>query len=130
MNAKNFDNLVECQLKRCSDVLTAKDKEYSSPEDRLHNFKRAAALQDISPREALRGMMVKHTVSIYDMCKDNKYYPIEVWDEKITDSINYLILLKGIIEDEESVVVIEGADARNMLDMWRDERFPPINSKK
>lgn len=129
VDARSFNNLVECQLKLCSDILTKKDKEYSSPQDRLHNFKRAAVLQGISPREALRGMMAKHTVSIYDMCQSCEHYPMEVWDEKITDSINYLILLKGIIEDEkidslvdQANVVVEGSEARRLLEIWGNDK--------
>ena len=45
-------------------------------------------------------MMAKHTVSIYDMCNSGQKYPIELWNEKITDHINYLLLLRAIIEDE------------------------------
>lgn len=45
-------------------------------------------------------MMAKHTVSIYDMCNSGLKYPIELWNEKITDHINYLLLLRAIIEEE------------------------------
>jgi hypothetical protein len=44
-------------------------------------------------------MMAKHTVSIYDMCNSGKEYSIDMWNEKITDSINYLLLLRALIED-------------------------------
>ena len=78
-----------------------KGKEYShEDEDYLEIFKTAGKLQGISARRALAGMMAKHTVSIYDMCRHGKY-PRSVWQEKITDHINYLLLLMAIVREEE-----------------------------
>lgn len=99
MDANKFNLAVEEQVQRSLSVLVTKASEYAS-EDQLHNFKIAASLQGRSPRQALAGMMAKHTVSIYDMLKKDDYYDITVWDEKITDHINYLLLLRGIIAEE------------------------------
>lgn len=101
MDQTKFDDIVSSQFERCVEVLNAKRMEYATGKDRLHNFKQSAALQDISPRKALFGMMSKHLVSIADMCRDDKMYTDEVWDEKITDGINYFLLLKGVLEDEK-----------------------------
>jgi hypothetical protein len=60
----------------------------------------------MSLAEAVAGMMVKHTVSIFTMVKDGKPHPEAKWDEKITDHIVWLILLKAAL--------IEGA--KNSLD--------------
>jgi len=99
MKTEQFNQIVEEQLKRCTDILIVKAREYAT-DDRLHNFKVAAELENCTPRQALAGMMAKHTVSIYDMCNSGEKYPIELWNEKITDHINYLLLLRAIIEDE------------------------------
>lgn len=98
MNTANFDNIVKSTVDRCLNTLIVKAKEYAT-EDRLHNFRQAAHLQGISQRQALAGMMAKHTVSVYDMCSGGEYPP-EMWDEKICDSINYLLLLRVMVEDE------------------------------
>ncbi len=100
MNSDTFNTVVTEQISRSTSVLITKAKEYATDSDRLHNFKIAAELKGESTREALAGMMVKHTVSIYDMCKDRYSYTLEVWNEKITDHINYLLLLRAVIEDE------------------------------
>ena len=97
-----FERVLQEQLALCTDILCRKSKEYSTDADKLHNFKTAAAVQGISQIQALSGMMAKHTISIYDMCMSGKSYPIPHWEEKITDSINYLLLLKGIIVEEAS----------------------------
>lgn len=100
MNIKDFEKVVEEQIARSREILVIKAREYATL-DRLHNFKVAGELQGISPRSALAGMMAKHTVSIYDMCvRPDILYSAEIWNEKITDHINYLLLLRAIIEEE------------------------------
>lgn len=82
------------------DTLTVKAAEYATDGDRLHNFKVAAAVQGISPTAALAGMMAKHTVSVYDMIGDGEVHPMELWEEKIKDSINYLFILWALLHEE------------------------------
>ena len=98
MNKTNFERLFEEQVNRYRSVLLSKAKEYAT-EDRLHNFKVAAALEGKTPEQALAGMMAKHTVSVYDMAESGQAYPIELWQEKITDHINYLFLLNAIVRE-------------------------------
>lgn len=88
----------------CREILQKKTKEYTGNDtDRLGAFKAAAALQHTTPQRALAGMLAKHIVSLYDMCFDNSTdYDISTWDEKITDSLNYLFLLKAIVKEEHS----------------------------
>lgn len=105
MNKKAFDNLVNEQFARCRDILNLKDSEYAVEEDRLHNFKVAAELKCETSRQAVMGMMAKHIVSVFDMGTSVKTYPDAVWDEKITDSINYFLLLKGVLYDEHNAAL-------------------------
>lgn len=99
-----FGTIIDAQIARSRDVLVMKGAEYATEvDDRLHNFRVAADLMGTSPRVALAGMMVKHTTSIYDMLSSNHsdfLFPKELWDEKITDHINYLLLLQAIITEE------------------------------
>lgn len=104
MNSEWFEKVIKEQIKTCEDVLIGKAKEYATDDDRLHNFKNAAGMMSCDSKEALAGMMAKHTISVYDMCRSGKDYPIELWNEKITDHINYLLLLKAIVEEEKSPV--------------------------
>lgn len=105
MTTETFNKLLRKQIQRSFDVLIHKAKEYAT-EDRLHNFKVAAGLEGVTPVQALAGMMAKHTVSVYDMCMSGQDYPVELWQEKITDSINYLLLLNALVR--ESVEVPHG----------------------
>ena len=98
MEVQVFNKIIGEQIKRCTDVLIQKAEEYAT-EDRLHNFKVAAKLKDETWEQAISGMMVKHTISIYDMINSGREYPMSMWNEKITDNINYLLLLRAVVEE-------------------------------
>ena len=101
MNTDDFNKIIHEQIERCEATLCKKADEYAT-DDRLHNFKVAAEIQKCLPTTALGGMMAKHTVSVYDMLRgleEGKSYPIELWNEKITDSINYLLLLAAAVRE-------------------------------
>jgi hypothetical protein len=106
MDHDMFASIVYNQLEHCKTVLVEKGKEYST-EDKLHNFRVAAEVQGCSPIVALGGMMAKHTVSIYDMIgdTDNMFgtspHSDVLWREKITDHINYLLLLWAFIKEQD-----------------------------
>jgi len=99
MNHIDFEAIFKHQVDQCSSVLLSKAKEYAT-EDRLHNFKVAAALQNTTPRDALGGMLAKHIVSIFDLIQADKLADQRVWDEKIGDAMNYLFLLQAVIVEE------------------------------
>ena len=44
------------------------------------------------------GMLSKHLISVSDMCMDEQQYSKEQWDEKITDCINYFLILRAIVD--------------------------------
>lgn len=100
MKTKEFNDLMDAQIERVRNTLGNKAEEYAVDGDRLHNFQQAADLQGISLREALGGFMAKHTVSIYDMIRDQEPHDMDMWDEKITDHMAYLILLNAVIKEE------------------------------
>jgi hypothetical protein len=99
MQHDEFNEVVGAQIDKCLETLGVKALEYAT-EDRLHNFKIAAALEGISTRKAVAGMMAKHTVSIFDMCGSDDTHTLHIWEEKITDGINYLLLLRAVLEEE------------------------------
>ena len=100
MNNALFTQLIENQLERCKEILLLKNEEYGSETDRLHNFNVGAAMTGKTPKEILGGFMLKHTVSIYDMINNKEHFDAKQWNEKITDHINYLLLLKAVVLEE------------------------------
>ena len=106
MKISDFNKVIKEQLLTCEHVLIGKGQEYAPDAadendiDRLAHFKKAAAIISGTQKEALLGMLAKHLVSVSDMCVDGNEYGLERWQEKITDSINYLLLLRAIVEEE------------------------------
>lgn len=101
MLQEEFNDIVTKQMKKCWETLFNKGNEYAMQGDRLSHFKKAAAVMDSTPEAALFGMLSKHLISLSDMCLDKRKHPKEVWSEKITDSINYLLILAAIVEEEQ-----------------------------
>lgn len=101
MDAHRFNEVIEEQLERSTTVLFLKNANYNPTADKLRGFKASAAMRETSAKDALAGMMLKHTLSIYDMCGTEETFSAEVWNEKITDHINYLLLLRAVVQEEE-----------------------------
>ena len=101
---KEVNAVFDGQVALCREILQKKTKEYTGGDtDRLGAFKAAAALQHTTPERALAGMLAKHIVSLYDMCfADGMRFDAGTWDEKITDSLNYLFLLKAIVKEGQT----------------------------
>lgn len=99
----NFDQLVDERCNAIKETLINKAKEYASDQDRFHNFNVVARIFDTTPEKALMGMMAKQLVSVMDMVEWTDSDPTklsrQIIDEKINDSICYLILLEGLLKD-------------------------------
>lgn len=103
MNNKDFYELVERRKQKITEVLIEKGKEYSTDNNKLHNFDKAARMRNISRERALDGMLLKHLVSVDDIIDniDKGILPSrKLLDEKIGDCINYYILLEASIIDK------------------------------
>ena len=123
MKNSEFDQIVNAELDYCKKLLGTKAQEYTphdtndmecveeddgqlvfgfAADDRLRHFKKAAVLMNCTPKQALLGMLSKHTISVADMCTSDEHFAIERWVEKITDSINYHLLLLALAEEEQN----------------------------
>ena len=99
MRNKEFNTLLNNRIRCIKSTLASKGLEYSTT-DRLHNFKVAARIDNVTTLQASWGMFLKHLVSIIDI-KDKSQIPtIEMVDEKFCDAINYLILMEAIIKED------------------------------
>ena len=99
MDKQQFDKTTNQQMIHCLWLLEEKAKEYVHSEDRLEHFKSSAELQDINPKEALWGMVLKHITSLGGMCRNNNADK-DLWIEKISDTINYMLLLRALVEED------------------------------
>jgi hypothetical protein len=132
MESHVFNAVVDTQLDKSRALLTKKSTAYNTDGDRLAAFKVAAVTQGITPKQALAGMMVKHTGSIYKMIQEDSTQPIAVWEEKIMDHINYLLNLRAIVAEEQESLNSDEALAALRLKLqgepgviFHDDRIAP-----
>ena len=96
MTFETFNSLVDYIVEeRIKHIMCSKSTEYARGDNKLYNFFRSAEIDGITPLEALRGMDLKHRTSISDMLDDlnkGKVFTQSLWEEKLTDHINYTIL--------------------------------------
>lgn len=106
LSRRDFDLLVEDQIKWIKKTLASKGDEYSpGQDDALHNFNVGMIMTQASGKmktreEVIWGMAMKHHISIMDMVLfDVEIRPqtitVEKINEKFGDMINYLILMKA-----------------------------------
>lgn len=100
MNIKEFNKVLDARIKKTRNILLAKGKEYSYPDDVLHNFKKVAAFRGITLEGALMGMVIKHIAALDDFVSrahlDNSP-TLEQWEEKLDDIICYMHLLDAVV---------------------------------
>jgi hypothetical protein len=98
MNNDKFEEVVNKQLKICKNILLERAGVYSTEKDRLSNFKQIAGMRKITPEEACISLVSKHIVALSDFSKNPSKVPYSQFEEKITDTINYMLLLKAIVD--------------------------------
>ena len=87
----------------CKKVLIKKGTEYSTDDDKLHNFKKAAQISGETPIHCARMFQLKHTTSIQDIL-DGRLIPTqEMLNEKFVDYINYCVLIAALKHEEKSL---------------------------
>lgn len=84
---------------KCEKILIDRNSQYSSNTDRLHNFKVGAQLLGIKTYQFALSLMTKQWISLMDF-QNGKEYSIVLLEEKIIDTINYLILIEACFIDE------------------------------
>jgi hypothetical protein len=102
MNSKDLNNIIDERIQKTKDTLQSKAVEYASDEDRLANFVKGARITGDSKERVLKGYMLKHIISIFDIIDniDKGLLPsIELLNEKISDNICYLILLEASVTE-------------------------------
>lgn len=100
MKNEDFNYIVNSTLETCRTTLSRKAGVYMFDGDRLHHIKQSAHLQKTTPESAVGGMLSQPLVNVFDMVKQSESgvsNPVEQWDKKIVEAINYLLLLKATV---------------------------------
>jgi hypothetical protein len=105
MNPVKFRKLTKKKLKLCVNVLEGKRLEYSREVDRFFNFDWTAKFLGTTKPFACLAIASKHFASIALDIRDieigRKVDTKRTRNRKITDAINYLLILEGILKEEE-----------------------------
>ena len=106
---KRIGKIIDAMIDLSRANLQVKGRQYarSGQVDRLGQFDKAASLQGCNPGQACYGMMAKHLTTLSDYVNDPAGVSLGQWEEKIGDSITYLLLLMAI---EITRFEPEGAD--------------------
>lgn len=102
MTHEDFSKLLERRLSLIKTTLDSKSKEYSTSQDKLHNFKETGRRRKYHPCESLQGMLDKQLTSYFDMLKDIQHgssFSQSYIDEKFGDIINYFILQEALFTE-------------------------------
>jgi hypothetical protein len=100
MTHDELTTVIDATFDEIRRLRTTKGKDYSrGEEDTLSNFKRHAEALDITPFHVWAVYASKHWDAIMSFCKYGQVES-EPIDGRIDDALTYLLLLKGLIEDE------------------------------
>jgi hypothetical protein len=96
-----FDDLVDQQIAACREMLTAKGIDYTDGNDRLYNFKVVGSMVGAAPELVWAIYWLKHVFAIAAFCGRERLEsePIE---GRITDALNYLYLLRALVEERRT----------------------------
>ena len=101
MNKETFEKYKNHLLKKAVKVRSAKEEEYHSTTDLIGSFRKIASFRNKRVAPTIMTLVGKQFVSLSEMVDDaDTVYPIEVWEEKLVDSINYLLKLYAAIREE------------------------------
>lgn len=101
MKQKDFESLVNHRLEKCKEILGIKGVVYASKSNRLKNFYDGASFNECTPKQYAQMLVTKHLVAIKDHIVNNQSMSEDFIEEKITDVINYMLLIEAIEEDSK-----------------------------
>ena len=101
MTQKHMNELMEVMMVDINKMRNEGQKEYAhNPDEIFANFNRISDLLDENRQKVLMTYMLKHIDGISAYVKGHKSQREDVRG-RITDSIVYLMLLRGMIEEDE-----------------------------
>ena len=100
MTHQDFTEAIEHIRDKSLDTLIAKNRNYSSGEDALHNFTAGAEIIGGTPAQAAWAYMTKHLVALRDKVQKNNFADLPDLEEKCQDIINYTAIIYAIGKDE------------------------------
>jgi hypothetical protein len=102
MNAEKFNELRKDILKRSIGIADSKTKDYTRGNvDVLKHFKDGGERFDVPPMKYLAFGMSKQLDAVMNYIKTGGEHESEPIEQRISDAINYMILLEALINDSK-----------------------------
>ena len=98
-----IDKKIKDIFTRCISLMVSKNDEYTNGADFFHNFDKASEMSGKTREQVLKMYKLKHDVSIDDMIEKPMCYDDKIIEEKITDAINYLVILEMMLKDRNEI---------------------------
>jgi hypothetical protein len=99
MTFEEFDKFQDDLIKECVKMKDTKGKEYGNSADRFGNFRRLSKSLSIPDYQIGYIYLAKHLDSIASYIKTGKEFSNESFRSRIIDSIVYLTLIAGMVEE-------------------------------
>ena len=90
-------------IDKCFDIMKTKGRDYSSKDDRFKSIKNLSERTGIPVEKCFGILLLKNIDAIFTWIKEGKLHsePIE---ERIADTINYLLLIEGWIHEQGNLL--------------------------
>lgn len=102
MTLKKRQEIAKVRFAECLKILEAKGKDYAGDEDALSNFKQVGAMLGLTKYQVWGAYFLKHVMSITNSIIANPENPqveSEPLEGRITDIINYAVILEALLKE-------------------------------
>lgn len=103
MNHQTFKSIIDQTFATMHNLTASKGVEYANSDDQLANFKRLSGELGLSPEAVNLVFLTKHIDSIKNFVRSGGKSESEPIFGRIDDAILYLILLKSIITEKQTI---------------------------
>ncbi len=93
---------TQTMLDRCMSLLKSKSNDYAEGSDAFINFKTAAQIAGISPEQTLLTLLGMKISRLTQLIGKGKRAKNESVEDTMLDIINYVVLLRGMMQEQEN----------------------------
>lgn len=101
MTFQEFDEFFASLVSEIKSISKTKGKEYANSEDRFANFNRLSSRLNLPRLHIAEVYLTKHLDAIESYISKGRTYSTETIQGRIVDAVLYLILIAGMIQEEE-----------------------------
>jgi len=102
MKHEELVKFIEERVNKCKEVISKKGLEYGTNYNVLKNFFYTGMFLGENPEKVAFMYMLKHFESLKSIIYDGKITTDEVYEEKITDLLNYLFIIDALIKERRN----------------------------